>query len=264
MSNTPSPTPSVIACCIAGATEIAITYLAEFAKTRSQLNRRLGEGQKLPAIVGNAIKVAIRLVAYERIVSLLKDETGYLTPIQSSLAGLGAGCLESVLAVTPSESIKTILIDNRKSEEPWMRGMVHCASVVVRERGFSSLLQGLVPTTVKQAANSATRFTTYTTIRDMWQKRLPKDQKPDAVAIFAIGAMADTIKTRMQKIDARRAYQNSFDSVVKVVRNEGFSVLSSGAVPRLARLMVSGGVVFTAYEKNVDFLGLIDPQSQWI
>lgn len=130
-----------------------------------------------------------------------------------------------------------------------MRGFIHGASIILRERGIRGLLQGLFPTTAKQAANSATRFTAYSTIRDAYLRHLPVGQKPDGLATFGIGAMAglitvyvtqplDTIKTRMQSIEARTQYRNSLDAVVKTIKHEGALALWSGAVPRLARLTV--------------------------
>ena len=70
----PSALRSIIAGSSAGAVEIAITYPAEFAKTRTQLNTRLPDGKKLPwppfgkqwyagcttLIIGNSAKAAIR------------------------------------------------------------------------------------------------------------------------------------------------------------------------------------------------------------
>jgi solute carrier family 25 citrate transporter 1 len=55
----------------------------------------------------------------------------------------------------------------------------------------------------------------------------------------------DTVKTRMQSIEARKEYRNSFVCVARIVKEEGFLTLWSGAVPRLARLILSGGIVFT-------------------
>jgi hypothetical protein len=69
---------SLIAGATAGAIEIAITYPAEFAKTKSQLNRRLGAGEKLPwpkfgrewyagcttAVVGNSVKAGVRTYSH--------------------------------------------------------------------------------------------------------------------------------------------------------------------------------------------------------
>ena len=50
---------------------------------------------------------------------------------------------------------------------------------------------------------------------------------------------------RMQSIEARREYKNSFDCAAKIFRQEGILTFWSGAVPRLARLILSGGIVFT-------------------
>jgi hypothetical protein len=57
----------------------------------------------------------------------------------------------------------------------------------------------------------------------------------------------DTVKTRMQSIEAKAEYKNSFHCAARVVREEGFLTLWSGAVPRLGRLILSGGIVFTMY-----------------
>lgn len=50
---------------------------------------------------------------------------------------------------------------------------------------------------------------------------------------------------RMQSLEARSSYKNSFDCVAKILKNEGIFTFWSGAVPRLARLVLSGGIVFT-------------------
>lgn len=48
----------------------------------------------------------------------------------------------------------------------------------------------------------------------------------------------DTVKTRMQSLEAKNLYKSTFDCALKVLRNEGVLVFWSGAVPRLARLIV--------------------------
>ena len=40
--------------------------------------------------------------------------------------------------------------------------------------------------------------------------------------------------------------------------------LWSGALPRLGRLMFSGGIVFAMYEKTMEVLDVIDPKKQYI
>jgi len=172
------------------------------------------------------------------------------------IAGFGAGVTESLLAVTPFESIKTQLIDDRKSPKPRMRGFLHGTALIAREKGIRGFFQGFVPTTARQAANSATRFGSYTTLRQLAQSYVAPGEKLGALSTFGIGGLAgvitvyvtmplDTIKTRMQSIEARKEYKNTFDCAARIFREEGVLTFWSGAVPRLARLVLSGGIVFT-------------------
>ena len=73
---------------------------------------------------------------------------------------------------------------------------------------------------------------------------------------------------RMQSIEARKDYKNSFECATKIVKGEGFFTLWSGAVPRLARLVLSGGIVFTMYGLMFQFfdgwsLTFIGMKKQW-
>ncbi|KAG0636301.1 mitochondrial carrier domain-containing protein [Tuber brumale] len=284
-----SVTRSLIAGASAGAIEIAITYPADFAKTRTQLNRRLATAQKLPwpkfgkewyagcttAIIGNSIKAGIRFLAFDTFVSLLADESGNISGQRTVLAGLGAGTTESLIAVTPFESIKTQLIDDRKSGKPRMRGFLHGSSVIWREKGYRGFLQGLVPTTARQAANSAVRFGSYTTIKQFAQSYVAPGEKLGPLSTFGIGATAglitvyctqplDSIKTRMQSISARTEYKNSFHCACRIFTEEGILAFWAGALPRLSRLMISGGLVFTMYEKTMEAFDKLDPEQKYI
>ncbi|KAL2115206.1 hypothetical protein VTJ04DRAFT_10869 [Mycothermus thermophilus] len=285
----PSPLRSILAGSFAGAVEIAITYPAEFAKTRSQLNRRLPDGQKLPwppfgrqwyagcttLIIGNSAKAGIRFVAFDQYKKLLADKDGKMTGPRTVLAGFGAGVTESLLAVTPTESIKTTLIDDRKSANPRMRGFLHAVPIIYRERGIRGFFQGFVPTTARQSANSATRFGTYTFLKQLAEGYTAPGEKLGSTATFAMGGIAglvtvyvtqplDTIKTRMQSIEARKQYGNSFRCAAIIFKQEGLLTFWSGALPRLARLIMSGGIVFTMYEKSMEIFDKLDPERKFI
>jgi solute carrier family 25 citrate transporter 1 len=286
----PNALRSIIAGSTAGAVEIAITYPAEFAKTRSQLNRRLPDGKKLPwppfgsqwyagcttLIIGNSIKAGIRFVAFDTYKSLLADKsTNKVSAPGTVIAGFGAGVTESLFAVTPFESIKTQLIDDRKRAQPRMRGFLHGSLVIAREKGLRGFFQGFVPTTARQAANSATRFGSYTTFRQAAQSYVAPGEKLGALSTFGLGAAAgvvtvyvtmplDTVKTRMQSIEARREYRNSFNCAARIFKEEGLLTFWSGALPRLVRLVLSGGIVFTMYEKTMETLDKVDPDGKYI
>lgn len=288
-TNKPSPLRSILAGSTAGAVEIAITYPAEFAKTRTQLNQRLPSGQKLPfppfgpqwyagcttLIIGNSIKAGVRFVAFDQYRRLLSDAEGNVSGPMTVVSGFLAGATESLVAVTPFESIKTQLIDDRKREKPRMKGFLHGSGLIFREQGVRGFFKGFVPTTARQAANSAVRFSAYTWLRQMAQSYVAPGEKLGTLGTFVIGGIAgtitvyatqpiDTVKTRMQAIDSKGMYRNSIDCGVKIFKQEGVLKLWSGALPRLGRLMFSGGIVFAMYEKTMELFDQVDPEKKYI
>lgn len=294
----PSPLRSIIAGSTAGAIEIAITYPAEFAKTRTQLNRRLPDGKKLPwppfgsqwyagcttLIIGNSLKAAIRFVSFDTYKSMLQNPDGTISGPATVAAGFGAGVTESLLAVTPFESIKTQLIDDRKSGNPRMRGFLHGSKIIAQEKGIRGFFQGFVPTTARQAANSAVRFSSYTSLKQLAQSYAAPGEKLGTISTFGLGGLAgvitvyvflfithscsvladntfsyvtmplDTVKTRMQSIEAKTEYRNTFHCIARMFKEEKITAFWSGATPRLARLILSGGIVFTMYVFYIAFL----------
>ncbi|KAK0250058.1 hypothetical protein B0A54_01818 [Friedmanniomyces endolithicus] len=285
----PSPLRSIIAGSTPGAVEIAITYPAEFAKTRIQLNQRLSTSKRLPwppfgsqwyagcttLILGNSIKAGVRFVAFDQYKQLLGNPDGTISGPMTVVSGFLAGTTESVVAVTPFESIKTQLIDDRKRAQPRMRGFLHGSALIFREQGVRGFFKGFVPTTARQAANSAVRFSSYTSLKQLAQSYVAPGERLGSLATFGIGGVAgtitvyatqpiDVVKTRMQSLDAKGLYKNSFDCAVKIWREEGVRTFWSGSVPRLGRLVFSGGIVFAMYEKTMELLDQADPEKKYI
>lgn len=207
--------------------------------------------------------------------SLLVDESGKLSGPRTVIAGFGAGFTESLLAVTPFESIKTQLIDDRKRPQPRMNGFLHGSSVIAREQGIRGFFKGFVPTTARQAANSAVRFSTYTWLKQAAESYTSPGERLGTVSTFGLGAIAgavtvystqpiDTVKTRMQSLEAKKLYKNSIQCGWSIFKNEGVLTLWSGATPRLGRLVLSGGIVFAGYEKTLELLDSLDPNKTYI
>lgn len=74
-----------------------------------------------------------------------------------------------------------------------MRGFLHGSRIMFRERGVRGFFQGLVPTTARQAANSATRFGSYTTLKQFAQGYVAPGEKLGTVSTFGIGGLAGFI-----------------------------------------------------------------------
>ncbi|PPQ94268.1 hypothetical protein CVT25_004925 [Psilocybe cyanescens] len=280
------PSHALFAGATAGAIEAFVTYPTEFVKTRSQFGgKREGPitiirdtirtkgitglySGCMALVVGNSVKAGVRFVSYDHFKGMLADSEGKVSAPRSLLAGLGAGMVEAVFAVTPSETIKTKLIDDSKRPNPQYRGFIHGTASIVRQEGISGIYRGLFPVMMRQGANSAIRFTTYSTLKQFVQGTVPSrpgQPLPSAIT-FGIGGIAglvtvyttmplDVIKTRMQSLEARAQYRNSFHCAYRIFTEEGILRFWTGTTPRLTRLVLSGGIVFTVYENIIKVIG---------
>lgn len=275
--STPSAHVSLLAGAIAGGVEASATYPFEFAKTRAQL---VAGGSKNPfaviaqvarndglgaiytgcstLILGTAFKAGVRFLSFDSIRNRLADERGVLSPARGLLAGMLAGVVESVVAVTPTERIKTALIDDAKSGNRHYRGGFHAAKSIVVAQGLPGLYRGLVSTTMKQSATSAVRMGSYNVLKEFTRR---KNLSQNTFTTFTTGALAgtitvyatqpfDTIKTRAQSAQGA----STGDAFRSVLRETGVRGFWRGSTMRLGRLVFSGGIVFTVYEQVVAIL----------
>ena len=165
-----------------------------------------------------------------------------------------AGIVASMTAVTPSERIKTAMIDDSRTEKRFRSGW-HATTTIVKEHGVKGLYHGFVGTTLKQASATAFRMGTYNVLKDYEKTRnIPQNTATN----FANGSVAgvvttlctqpfDVIKTRSQS--ARGA--STAEAVKSVLIDYGFRGFWKGTTMRLGRTVFSGGILFTAYEAAV-------------
>ncbi|KAI1262434.1 mitochondrial carrier domain-containing protein [Xylariaceae sp. FL1019] len=186
-------------------------------------------------------------------------ETHRLGTMQSIASGMVAGVVSSTIIVTPSERIKTALIDDAKTSQrfksPW-----HCIALLYKEQGVrGALYSGYVTTTLKQIGTTGFRLGSYSAIKD-WERA--KGWSVDGpVASFANGAVAgtvttlatqpfDTVKTKAQQ--ARKT--GTMDSVRLIMKEDGVRGFWRGTVMRLGRTVMAGGILFTANEQATKML----------
>jgi len=128
---------------IVGAVEAVLTYPTEYVKTSLQLQSKSNPEYKgivhcvtktvqtngvtglyrglTPLIIGSIPKQGVRWFAYDVISGKLKKD-GELTSARRALAGFAAGSAEALFAVVPMETIKTKVIDDKKSPNPQFKG----------------------------------------------------------------------------------------------------------------------------------------------
>ena len=250
-------------------------YPFEFAKTRVQLREQKGiptprnpflvvarvyQNEGLAAlykgcsalVIGSVAKDGIRFLSFDTIKETFKDhETGTLTPLRNLGAGMCSGVVASIFAVTPTERIKTALIDDARVEKRF-RSNAHAIKTVLAEDGFLGLYRGFAGTTLKQAGATAFRMGTYNILKDYERVR---NVPQTTLTNFANGSIAgivttlatqpfDTIKTRCQS--SRGA--TTVAAFQSIIADYGFKGFWKGTTMRLGRTVFSGGILFTTYE----------------
>ena len=206
----------------------------------------------MPLVVGSVGKDGIRFLSFDTIKETIKDpETGTLTPLRNLGAGMASGVVASITAVTPTERIKTALIDDARNEKRY-RSAPHAIRTILAEDGYLGLYRGFAGTTLKQAGATAFRMGTYNILKDFERKR---DIPQTTATNFANGSVAgivttlatqpfDTIKTRCQS--SRGA--STVEAFQSIVADYGIRGFWKGTTMRLGRTVFSGGILFTTYE----------------
>ncbi|OXC57916.1 solute carrier family 25 (mitochondrial citrate transporter), member 1 [Cryptococcus neoformans MW-RSA852] len=160
------------------------------------------------------------------------------------------------------------MIEDSKLAQPRYQGLVHGVQTIIKEEGYRGVYRGVGPVMLRQGANSAVRFSSYSTLKQLAQgSAVPGEDMPGWMT-FGIGATAgvitvystmpfDVVKTRMQSIHAKQEYRNAFHCAFRIFKEEGVFKFWKGTVPRLGRLVMSGGIIFTVYEKTYPLVAAV-------
>ena len=210
---------------------------------------------------GSIAKDGVRFIAFDSIKNAFSDpETGTLSPIRSLLAGMTSGIFASIFAVTPTERIKTALIDDARHERRF-HSAPHAVKLIWQEHGFMGLYYGFAGNTLKQASATAFRMGTYNILKD-YEKQKGIAQSSTATN-FMNGMVAgvvttyatmpfDTIKTRSQSARG----ETTMAAIKTIWDDGGIKGFWRGTTMRLGRTIFSGGILFTVYEKAA---GVLNP-----
>jgi len=206
-------------------------------------------------LVGSIPKAGIRFGGNAYCKKLLADDKGKLTMGDQFLAGVGAGTIEAILAVTPMETIKTKCIQTNQ-------GLVDGVKSILKESGASGLYQGLFATILKQGSNQGLRFMFFNKYKDIVTENGKKPLSPIGALLggMAAGCFStlgnnpfDVVKTQMQGKNASQ-YKNTWDCFRKLVKEDGVSALYRGVVPRMGRVVPGQGIIFMSFETIQDWV----------
>jgi solute carrier family 25 (mitochondrial citrate transporter), member 1 len=266
--------------CIAGGIEATAVWPLEYIKTQLQLQK---VGQPAPfhgmvsgltytvrtsgffslyrglgvTLLGSVPKAGIRFSGNAQIKAMFLQCNGgkRLNMLQQFLAGMGAGAVEAVLAVTPMETVKTKLIETNQ-------GLIPGVKSILKESGIRGMYQGVVATVMKQGSNQGLRFMWFNKYKDLMTNN---GETQLGVFYSLLGGMSagcfstlgnnpvDVVKTRMQGIRATE-YKNTWDCFSKIWQREGMRGFYSGVLPRLGRVIPGQGIIFMSFETIKDVL----------
>jgi solute carrier family 25 citrate transporter 1 len=233
----------------AGAVEAVVTMPLEGAKLRQQLGSKHGDGlvRSLRAalregglralyaglalqVAQNSGKVGIRFLVFDQL-------AGDGDATRKALAGVAAGCVESLLWITPCERLKIMRI--QRPAEP-LRLLLRAAW----ERG---LWAGATPTMLRNGGTVGFRFYTYELVVDRFCGGNA------ALGGAFVGALSsvinnsvDVVKTEMQRGEASAGSRGGMLACARAVaRDKGFQHLFMAGLPaRMLKISIGQAVIF--------------------
>ncbi|KAL4758068.1 mitochondrial carrier domain-containing protein [Aspergillus foveolatus] len=252
-NSSPSPWQSILAGAAAGGFESLLTYPAEYLKTRQQSQAtaagvRISPRRLLTTTIRqhglSHMKSGVQFFTFETARQLMPtDSSGRSTAWGNMGAGMIAGAAESILVVTPGETLKTKIIDDQTGAKRYTSS-THAIRPAVATEGVAGLYRGVVPVTLKQSANAMVRFTSY----NFFLRHLQAMSGPDSNNSVIEATVVAGVLAELQDLDGRQRYSGTLYCLRSIISSEGVAVLWRGTTPRLARLSISGAVSFAIYE----------------
>lgn len=181
----------------------------------------------------------------------------------SILTGASAGATEAFVVV-PFELIKIRLQDRASAGR--YNGMVDCVVKTVKAEGPLALYNGLESTLWRHILWNAGYFGVIFQVRQLMPKAVDKSQqiRNDIIAGATGGTVGTILNTPMDVVKSRiqnspkvaghiPKYNWAWPAVGTVMKEEGFSALYKGFLPKVLRLGPGGGILLVVFTGVMDF-----------
>jgi len=265
---------------LTGGTQAAITYPTEYVKTQLQLQSKINpefngiidcfkKTIKSHGIAGVYVGAPVRIIgagfqqmfrwgAYTNLAGIARDPTtGKLSPLMTTLCGLGAGITEAVCAVTPVETLKTRVTDDRRRGTNNYKGTGDALVKIAKSEGPMGLYRGAFPTILKQGTNQAVRMPLQVQLMALitfGDESKNKNPIYNGGAGFLAGCGSvlltqpqDCVKSRMQGEAAKELYNGTVDCALKMMKTEGPTSFFAGSIPRMVQVGMTSGISFALF-----------------
>eukprot|EP00746_Dinoflagellata_sp_MGD_P034214 gnl/MRDRNA2_/MRDRNA2_181683_c0_seq1.p1 gnl/MRDRNA2_/MRDRNA2_181683_c0~~gnl/MRDRNA2_/MRDRNA2_181683_c0_seq1.p1 ORF type:complete len:295 (+),score=59.05 gnl/MRDRNA2_/MRDRNA2_181683_c0_seq1:54-938(+) len=263
---------------IAGASEICVTMPLDTIKTQMQFGGGKGMTETTKAILAQrgvgglyygmsamlaqvSMKAAIRFAAFDAVSGAMKSASPDMHKSQLNfLSGIAAGVIESAVWVTPTERMKVLRQAEINSATPKYTTLLGGMKTVIREQGPQGLFVGFLPTAVRNGGAVGVRFMLYDDIKKLIcgdKKATPFQSLAAGCATGTISSLLnqpiDTAKSRIQSqgkaVEGTKLKYNGLVSTLMVTaKEEGLMSWYRGSAPRVMRLTIGQGVIFSVQE----------------
>ncbi|KAJ4424936.1 hypothetical protein N0V82_000440 [Gnomoniopsis sp. IMI 355080] len=275
---------------VAGVSEILVMYPLDVVKTRVQLQTGKGVGADHYNGMADCFKKIVRNEGFSRLyrgitAPILMEAPKRATKFAANdawgkfyrksfgiekmnqslsvLTGATAGATESFVVV-PFELVKIRLQD--KASAGKYNGMVDVVTKIVRQEGVLAMYQGLESTMWRHILWNAGYFGCIFQVRELLPKAADKKgQMVNDIIAGSIGGTVgtilntplDVVKSRIQNspriAGTTPKYNWAFPAVGTVMKEEGFSALYKGFLPKVLRLGPGGGILLVVFTGVMDF-----------
>jgi len=258
----------------AGVTEILILYPLDVVKTRAQLH--VGSGTSMftalvqmvktegfglyrgivPPILVEAPKRAVKFAANSSYQPWFTRPDGTISRSGSIAAGVLAGCTEAFVVV-PFELVKIRL--QAKENMGKYTSTLDCVMKIAKQEGPLAFTNGLESTLWRHALWNGGYFGVIPTVKALFPK--PQNEVSKQLQNFLAGAIAgtvgtilntpaDVVKSRIQNqpTGTVRKYNWALPGIRTIAKEEGFTALYKGFLPKVLRLGPGGGILLVVFD----------------
>lgn len=229
----------------------------------------------IPSLAANIAENSVLFLFYGQCLTLVKKLVGKkdekeLSILNRAFAGSGAAVFSS-FALCPTELVKCRLqaqhqMNIMAGKTGAKSGVVQVTMQIIREDGFLGLFRGMTSTLVREVPGYFFFFGGYElsryfltpegkTVDDLGAVRLTFCGGIAGVSLWIAIFPADVIKSRIQILtQGSDKVPGFFETMFRIVRNEGPRALYKGLGPTLVRCFPACGALFVAYEGTQELL----------